>query len=627
MTFKNLLGFTMKQGLSLLLLSASILVQHSYATSVEPQKTPQLERKQDERNAQRGLIARPHGTLMDEQGKLIWSYDDYEFLKNYSGNSINPKLLTQAKLNQNIGLFKVTEGVWQLRGFDLANITVIEGKTGWIIVDTLASKETAAAALKFLRAQLGHKKISAIILTHSHYDHFGGVAAFMEDKNIPIIAPSGFMDAATNENIMAGPIMGKRASYMFGMNLDVNEKQLVDSGLGKGLSFGTVTIAQPTILIDQPEQKLNVDGIEIKFFNVPDSEAPSELTFSIESKKLYCGSEIITHTMHNLYTLRGAKARDTLKWIRYLNEAKEYNNQAKTEILVSQHHWPVWGNQEISEFITLHRDVYKFLHDQTLKMMNQGYTADEIAEKIQLPENLNKHLSMGGYYGSIKHNVKGIYQYYIGWFDGNPANLDMLPRKQRSLKYVSMMGGEQAVLKSALNAQKQDEPRWAAELLNHILNVNSNNEAAKQALADVYLTLGYDAESVSWRNFYISAAKDLRNEKSSYDRKKIDMSAILQHAPTTAFLEKLSTLIKFDASDNTVYMQIDQTDLYEISLQNSVMNYKVVDAKSVGKKMVLKISKTDLIAIMNSAKKVENPAEQQFFNNFDFKITPINLLY
>ncbi|OTG80327.1 alkyl/aryl-sulfatase [Acinetobacter sp. ANC 4648] len=531
----------MKYGLKLFVLSVGLFAYPTYAALAE-QKVPQLERKQDLQNAQRGFIARPYGTLVDEQGKLIWSYDDYKFLENYAGNSINPKLLTQAKLNQNIGLFKVTDGVWQLRGFDLANITVIEGKTGWIIVDTLASKETAEAALKFLRTQLGHKKISAIVLTHNHYDHFGGVEAFLEDKNIPIIAPSGFMDAATSENIMAGPIMGKRAAYMFGMNLDVNEKQLVDSGLGKGLSFGTVTIVQPTILIDQPSQKLNVDGIDFDFFNVPASEAPSELTFSIESKKLYCGSEIITHTMHNLYTLRGAKARDTLKWVKYLNEAKDYNDRAGTEVLVSQHHWPVWGNQNISEFIALHRDVYKFLHDQTLKMMNQSYTADEIVEQIKLPENLNKQLSIGGYYGSIKHNVKGIYQYYIGWFDGNPANLDMLPRKQRSLKYVSILGGENAVLRSALEAQKQKEFRWAAELLNHILNVNANNDAAKKVLSEVYLTLGYDAESVSWRNFYISAAKDLRNEKSTYDRKKIDMSAILQQAPSTLSLKNYQHL-------------------------------------------------------------------------------------
>lgn len=616
----------MKQGLKFILLTVCIFSQYSYASSIELYEKKALERKQDEQNAQRGFIARPYGTLVDEQGKLIWSYDDYKFLNNQSINSINPKLLTQAKLNQNIGLYKVTDGVWQLRGFDLANITVIEGKTGWIIVDTLASKETAAAALKFLRAQLGDKKISAIILTHSHYDHFGGVEAFLEDKSIPIIAPSGFMDAATSENIMAGPIMGKRASYMFGMNLDVNEKQLVDSGLGKGLSFGTVTIAKPTVLIDKPEQKLNIDGIDIRFFNVPDSEAPSELTFSIESKKLYNGSEIITHTMHNLYTLRGAKARDTLKWVKYLNEAKDFNNQAKTEVLISQHHWPVWGNQDISDFIALHRDVYKFLHDQTLKMMNQGYTSDEIAEKIQLPENLSKSLSIGGYYGSIKHNVKGIYQYYIGWFDGNPAHLDMLPRKQRSTQYLSLMGGEKAVLQSAIAAQQQGELRWAAELLNHILNVNANNNAAKEVLAEIYSNLGYAAESISWRNFYMSAAQDLRNEKSSTNRKKIDMSAILQQAPSITFLEKLSTLLKVDAQDSTIYLAIDGTDLFEVAIKNSVMNYKKIDSKAPMKNLY-SLSKAEFISIINGVSRVEDKAYQRFFDNFDFNYTPINLLY
>ncbi|WP_171264315.1 alkyl sulfatase dimerization domain-containing protein [Acinetobacter sp. ANC 3832] len=282
----------------------------------------------------------------------------------------------------------------------------------------------------------------------------------------------------------------------------------------------------------------------------------------------------------------------------------------KTEILISQHHWPVWGNKNISEFITLHRDVYKFLHDQTLKMMNQGYTADEIAEKIQLPENLNKHLSIGGYYGSIKHNVKGIYQYYIGWFDGNPANLDMLPRKQRSLKYIHTMGGEDAVLQTAIDAKKQGEERWAAELLNHILTVNPKKTAAQEALAEVYLTLGYDAESIAWRNFYISAAKDLRQEKSSSDRKRIDMSAILQQAPVSVFLDKLSTLLKVNTPDSLTQISIDKHDFYEISIHNSVMNYKKIHQLDP-KKTTLNLSKNNFIAIINHTTLLDD--QQQFF--------------
>ncbi|WP_224991954.1 alkyl/aryl-sulfatase [Acinetobacter pittii] len=526
-------------------------------------------------NAARGFIAKPSGQIKNEQGDVIWDFDAFNFIKDQAPDTVNPSLWRQAKLNNNVGLFKVADRVWQVRGFDLANMTIIQGKSGWIIVDTLTSKETAQAAIKFARQHLGDQKISAIIFTHSHVDHFGGALGVisteeLKQKKIPIIAPEGFMEEATSENIMAGPAMTRRATYMYGTYLPKNTEGLVDNGLGKAVAVGQIGILEPNQLITQKEQKLNIDGLDFVFYNVPSSEAPSELTFSIPSMKLYNGAEILSHTLHNLYTLRGAKVRDTLKWVS-LSQALEQTQNS--EVFIAQHHWPVWGNQNIQDFIKTQRDVYKFIHDQTVRYMNSGLNGAEIAEKIKLPPELDQKLYAHGYYGTLKHNAKAVYQYYMGWFDANPSNLDPLPPKDAAKKYIELAGGEANALKNAQDAYSKAEYRWAAEVLKYVVFNNPANVQAKDLLAKTYRQLGYSAEAATWRNFYLSGAQELQGFtplKSTSGR-----LGLLIHTPTERFLEAMATNLDVENLKNeNQCMNLVLTDTQEnfsLRIENSVM--------------------------------------------------------
>ncbi|RSO58077.1 MBL fold metallo-hydrolase [Acinetobacter lactucae] len=527
-------------------------------------------------NAARGFIAKPSGQIKNEQEDVIWDFDAFNFIKDQAPDTVNPSLWRQAKLNNNVGLFKVADRVWQVRGFDLANMTIIQGKSGWIIVDTLTSKETAQAAIKFARQHLGDQKISAIIFTHSHVDHFGGALGVisteeLKQKKIPIIAPEGFMEEATSENIMAGPAMTRRATYMYGTYLPKNTEGLVDNGLGKAVAVGQIGILEPNQLITQKEQKLNIDGLDFVFYNVPSSEAPSELTFSIPSLKLYNGAEILSHTLHNLYTLRGAKVRDTLKWVSYLSQALEQTQNS--EVFIAQHHWPVWGNQNIQDFIKTQRDVYKFIHDQTVRYMNAGLNGAEIAEKIKLPPELDQKLYAHGYYGTLKHNAKAVYQYYMGWFDANPSNLDPLPPKDAAKKYIELAGGEANALKNAQDAYNKAEYRWAAEVLKYVVFNNPANSQAKDLLAKTYRQLGYSAEAATWRNFYLSGAQELQGFtplKSTSGR-----LGLLIHTPTERFLEAMATNLDVENLKNeNQCMNLVLTDTQEnfsLQIENSVM--------------------------------------------------------
>ncbi|MCU4504841.1 MBL fold metallo-hydrolase [Acinetobacter sp. WU_MDCI_Abxe161] len=527
-------------------------------------------------NAARGFIAKPSGQIKNEQGDVIWDFDAFNFIKDQAPDTVNPSLWRQAKLNNNVGLFKVADRVWQVRGFDLANMTIIQGKSGWIIVDTLTSKETAEAAIKFARQHLGDQKISAIIFTHSHVDHFGGALGVisteeLKQKKISIIAPEGFMEEATSENIMAGPAMTRRATYMYGTYLPKNTEGLVDNGLGKAVAVGQIGILEPNQLITQKEQKMNIDGLDFVFYNVPSSEAPSELTFSIPSMKLYNGAEILSHTLHNLYTLRGAKVRDTLKWVSYLSQALEQTQNS--EVFIAQHHWPVWGNQNIQDFIKTQRDVYKFIHDQTVRYMNSGLNGAEIAEKIKLPPELDQKLYAHGYYGTLKHNAKAVYQYYMGWFDANPSNLDPLPPKDAAKKYIELAGGEANALKNAQDAYNKAEYRWAAEVLKYVVFNNPANSQAKDLLAKTYRQLGYSAEAATWRNFYLSGAQELQGFtplKSTSGR-----LGLLIHTPTERFLEAMATNLDVENLKNeNQCMNLVLTDTQEnfsLRIENSVM--------------------------------------------------------
>jgi len=545
-------------------------------------ETLPLAESQDFEDASRGLIASSESLKVTQvNGNIIWDQPARKFIQGEAPDSVNPSLWRQAKLNSIQGLFKVTERVYQLRGFDLANMTIIEGKTGWIVVDPLTTKETTRAALEFARKHLGNKKIVAIIHTHSHMDHFGGVLAIVSSKEakkkgVRIIAPEGFMHEATSENVMAGVAMGRRAGYMTGRHLAKSERGHVDTGLGQGLPFGTMGILSPTDHVTHTPQKMEIDGIRFVFQNVPESEAPAELTFYLPDIEAFCGGEIINHTMHNLYTLRGAKIRDALRWSNYIQEAIDIFGGV--EVYFGTHHWPVWGNQRILEFLKKQRDIYKYIHDQTLRMANKGLTPREIAEEITFPESLRTTFSNRGYYGTLRHNSRAVYQFYFGWYDGNPAHLNPLPPTESAVRYIKLMGGAENVLNQAQIAFDQGEYRWVAELLNHLVFAEPDNDEAKALLARTYDQLGYQAESGVWRDVYLTAAYELRHGKPKTGLVASGAWDMLKQIPISRFLDAMAASLNGPKADgkeliiNVVFTDIHES--YVLNLENAVLHHR-----------------------------------------------------
>lgn len=531
-------------------------------------------------DARRGFIAAPTGNIAGADGQPVRDFAAFDFLAGPAPASVHPSLWRQALLNNHVGLFQVSERIWQLRGFDIANMTLIEGQSGWIVIDALTARETAAAALEFARRHLGDRPVSALVYTHSHADHFGGALGVLsaEDaaaRRVPIVAPAGFMEEATSENVLMGTAMVRRAQYMYGSRLPVSARGLVDTGLGKSVAFGRIGLLAPTELIEGERQELLLDGLRFVFHNVPGGEAPSEFTFEIPELKAYCGAELMGHTLHNLYTLRGAKVRDALKWARYLDEALAHT--AGAEVVFNQHHWPVWGRERIRSFIALQRDTYKFIHDQTVRLMNAGLSAPEIAETLRLPKALQDHLNVRGYYGTLRHNVKAVYQYYLGWFDAHPANLDPLPPVEAGRRYVEALGGPAAVLARAQSAYDAGDYRWASELLKHAVYADAGDDAARELLARSFEQLAYASEASTWRNFYLTGALELRDgppEKGTDRAALIDM---LQHTPVERFLEAMAaSLDAQSAADLVLSINLSFTDLDEhfvLRLENGVLHH------------------------------------------------------
>ncbi|MFW9082516.1 alkyl/aryl-sulfatase [Pseudomonas sp. P2757] len=532
-------------------------------------------------DAKRGFIARPTGKILGSDGSVLIDFDAFTFVAGKAPPTVNPSLWRHAMLNAQIGLFKVTDGIYQLRGFDIANMTLIEGQTGWIVVDPLTSRETAAAALAFAREQLGDKPVTAIIFTHDHADHFGGVLGVtsVEDaaqRKLPIVAPAGFMEEATSENVLAGPAMSRRSMYQFGKNLVPGAKGMVDTGLGKTVAYGSIGILAPTQIIDQPTQELVLDGVSMIFHNMPGAEAPAELTFSVPARKAYGGAEILAQTMHNLLPIRGAKVRDALLWSNYTQTALD--QLGDTEVYFGQHNWPIWGNERIREFITKHRDVYKYMHDQTVRLMNSGYTPNEIAEQIQLPDSLASYFGTRGYYGDLRHNVKAIYQLYLGAYDGNPANLNPLAPKDAAKRYVALMGGTAKVVQAAQVAYDNGDYRWVAELLNQAVLDAPDDKSAKELLARAYEQMGYQAESATWRNSYLTAADELRNGPPSQGVRRSDLLELMKQTPTERFLEAMAASLDGPAAaGKNLTLNLVLTDTHEsfvLWIENAVLHYR-----------------------------------------------------
>jgi alkyl sulfatase BDS1-like metallo-beta-lactamase superfamily hydrolase len=540
-----------------------------------------LDDPQDFEDARRGLIARPEGKILSADGSVLIDFDAFKFVDGQPPATVNPSLWRHAILNAQTGLFKLTDGVYQVRGFDIANITLVEGGTGWIVIDTLTARESAAAALAFARKHLGDKPVAAIVFTHSHADHFGGAlgvvtAKEVAERKIPVIASEGFMEEATSENILVGTAMARRSMYQFGKNLERSSKGNVDTGLGKSVAYGAIGILAPTQLITEPTQELTLDGVRFVFHNVPGAEAPAELTFSIPDKKLYGGAENLAQTMHNLLPVRGAKVRDSLRWATYMQQALD--QLADAEIYVGQHNWPIWGNARIAEFITKHRDIYKYTHDQTVRLINAGYTPREIADMVKLPKSLASYPGARGYYGDLRHNVKAVYQFYLGAYDGNPANLNPLPPQESAKRYLELIGGADKAVAAAQAAFDKGDFRWAAELLNQVVFGAPDHKGASALLARTYDQMGYMAEAATWRNSYLTAAAELRDgpPKKGVDRSfLVDM---LMETPIERFLEAMATGLDGPAADGkdlkVNLVLTDTKESYLLWIENAVLHFK-----------------------------------------------------
>jgi alkyl sulfatase BDS1-like metallo-beta-lactamase superfamily hydrolase len=473
--------------------------------------------RQDFEDAMRGFVGTMPDALVPGTGpRPVWTMKPYDFLKaDQPTDTVNPSLWRQAQLNAIHGLFKVTDRVFQVRGFDLANMTIVEGDTSLIVIDPLLAAETARAALDLYYQHRPRKPVGTVIYSHGHADHFGGVKGVVAETDVAagkvqIVAPAGFMETAVAENILAGNAMSRRSQYQFGSLLPPGPRGQVDTGLGKALARGSITLIAPTTTIDKPTEQRTIDGVQMVFQLVPGSEAPSEMLMYLPQFRVLNMAEDVTHNMHNLYTIRGAEVRDGNLWSRYIDEARVAFGD-KTDVLIAQHHWPTTGQARIVALLKKQRDMYKFINDQSLRLLNQGYTGPEIAETLRMPASLEQEWSTRGYYGTLRHNARAVYQKYLGWYDANPANLNPLPPVEQAKKAVQYMGGADTVIARAREDFGKGEYRWVASVMNQLVYADPSNRAARELGADALEQLGYQAEAGTWRSAYLVGAMELRN--------------------------------------------------------------------------------------------------------------------
>jgi len=548
-----------------------------------------LKNEKDFELTQHNLIARPkHLVIRNKSGQAIWNLDKYSFIDlapdSKSPSTVNPSLWRQAKLNMSYGLYKVTDRIYQVRGYDISNISFIQGNTGWIVFDPLVSEECARAALKLVNKHLGKRPVVAVVHSHSHTDHYGGVKGVVTEQEVKegkvkIIAPHGFMNAVISENVLAGNVMSRRAMYMYGALLPKEVKGQVDAGLGKTNSIGTIGLIKPTKSITKTGQELTVDGVRMIFQLTPNTEAPVEMNTYFPQFKALWIAENCTHTLHGLYTIRGAKVRDAYAWAYFINQAIELYG-SKSNVIFAGHHWPIWGEKNILKFLKKQRDMYKFIHDQTLRLANHGYTMLEIAEMLKLPKSLSNEWFNREYYGTLNQNVKAVYQKYLGFYDGNPANLHPLPPQEASKKYVEFMGGADKVIKNARKSYKKGEYRWVAQVMNHVVFADPNNQEARNLEADALEQLGYQAESGPWRCVYLMGAKELREGVKPQPSLQTASPDTIKAMPVGKFLDFLAIRLndkKAEGKTMTFNLNITdnnkQKEQYVITLENSVLNY------------------------------------------------------
>ena len=468
-------------------------------------------------NAKKGFIAtlNPITIAHDSGSRAAFDLEGLSFLNEEPAETVNPSLWRQAQLNAlNHGLYEVVPGIYQIRSFDIANMTLIKSDSGWIIIDPLTSTEASRTGLALANKELGERPVVAVIITHSHADHFAGILGVMshedaESGKVAMIAPEHFVNEALSENVLAGNVMSRRATYMYGNLLPSSPTGFVTTGLGAALSMGNTGFIIPNDLIKETGETRHIDGVDIEFQMTPGSEAPAEMVFYFPQFKALCMSEITSHHLHNLYTPRGAQVRDALAWAAQINESIDLFGD-RLEVEFASHHWPIWGRQEAIEYLKKQRDMYKYIHDQTLRLANHGYIKEEIAEQIKLPESLGKEFYNRDYYGTVHHNARAVYVKYLGFFDGNPATLYPLPPTEVATRYLEFMGGADAIVEKARGCFDAGDYRWVAEVLNHVVMAEPDHFNARALQADTLEQLGYQSESGPWRNFYLCGALELR---------------------------------------------------------------------------------------------------------------------
>ncbi|VAV99388.1 Alkyl sulfatase and related hydrolases, MBL-fold metallo-hydrolase superfamily [hydrothermal vent metagenome] len=499
----------------------------------------------DFENANRGFLAKLEKPILNQDGSVAWDMHQFDFIKGDAPDTVNPSLWRQGKLNSIHGLFEVVPGIYQIRGYDLAQMTLIAGKTGWIIVDPLTTPAPSKAGLALANKILGKRPVSAVIFTHSHGDHFGGVAGVasaddVKSGKVQIIAPHGFLRESIGESVIAGTAMNRRVQFQFGTALAAGKAGHVGGGLGQALSSGGVALLPPTKSISKDGETLNIDGIAFEFMDAGETEAPAEMIFYMPQYKALHSAEVATRTFHNVLTPRGALVRDTLKWSKVIdNMLAKYG--AKSDVLLASHHWPTWGSDNILTTLKNQRGLYRYVHDQTMRQANQGATMHEIAENIGEPDFAKTDFGVRGYYGTLNHNSKAVYQRYFGWWDGVPAHYNELPPVESSKKYVAAMGGTEKALAVGEKAFGSGEYRWAATVFNHVVFADPENEAAKKWLASTYEQLAFQTEAGTWRNIYLVGAKELRQGNNRKAGISTANAKVLSSIPAVDLFDALST--------------------------------------------------------------------------------------
>jgi len=538
--------------------------------------------REDFDDAMRGFIATiPDATVAGSGPRPVSTMKPFDFLKqDQPADSVNPSLWRQAQLNTVHGLFKVTDRVYQVRGFDISNMTIIEGDTSLIIIDTLFAPEAARAALALYYQNRPNKPVGTVIYTHSHADHFGGVKGIISEADVAagkvqVLAPTGFMEAIAGD-LLAATAISRRGQYQFGIFLAPGPRGHVDTGLGKRNAFGSASLIAPTDAIKELTEKRVIDGVEIVFQLAPGSEAPSEMLMYFPQFRMLDMAEDVTHNMHNLYTIRGSDVRDGNLWSRYISDAMETFGE-QTDIVIAQHHWPVAGQARVIALLKKHRDLYKFINDQSLRLLNQGYTSAEIAEKLRMPASLEQDWSTRGYYGTLRHNAKAVYQKYLGWYDANPANLDPLPPVETARKAVEYMGGADAVVARARADFAKGEYRWVASAMSQVVFADPTNRAARELGADALEQLGFQAEAGTWRNAYLVGAMELRNGVPKVPGGSLANADTLKALSNELFFDFLGVRLNAAKAEGKTLvfncMFTDTRQQFVLNVENSALTY------------------------------------------------------